>query len=331
MSYIVHQALALLCNVASGIGVVLANKAVFSTARFKYPVLLTALHYATNFILLVALARGGMMKWRSADGASSAIHGTTLVWALHNALSNLSLSRNSVGLYQISKIMVTPLICTIEFVLYGKLPPQRQALALLGACVGVALATVSDVQVTMLGASTAMASACASATLKVLQQDVLQRLRWSSLELMYRTWGAQLVLLLVGLPLLEPSWMQATGYAWTAGGAAVVSLSCLAAFALNVSSLVAIKLTSAIAIVLLGQTKTVLTLLGGVLLFDAAPSPRMVAGATLAVVSIAAYTYEGVQRPSDGRSDRGGSAGGHDGTALEATADATSEIEPLRR
>ena len=103
--YVVQQALALLCNVASGIGVVLANKAVFTTARFKYPVLLTVLHYATNFLLLMALAQLGVVSWRSSEGASSsAIHGTTLVWALHNALSNLSLSRNSVGLYQISKI-----------------------------------------------------------------------------------------------------------------------------------------------------------------------------------------------------------------------------------
>ena len=73
----------------------------------------------------------------------------------------------------------------------------------MGACAGVALATVSDVTFELRGALAAAASACASATLKVLQQDVLQRRGWSSLELMRRTWGPQLVLLLVCMPLLD--------------------------------------------------------------------------------------------------------------------------------
>ena len=154
---VAQQVAVLLSNVASGIGVVFANKAVFTTAQFRFPVMLTAIHYAVNLVLLVILAAAGFVRWRTAASAER-IHLVTAVWALHNGMSNLSLARNSVGLYQISKILVTPLICALERCLYNKVPPPRQAVALVGACAGVFLATVSDVQFTAVGAATALAS-----------------------------------------------------------------------------------------------------------------------------------------------------------------------------
>ena len=322
---LVLQAVALLSNVISGIGVVLANKAVFTTAYFTFPVVLTALHYAVNLGMLLVLAWAGVVKPRSAASMNS-IRVTTLVWALHNALSNLSLSKNSVGLYQISKLLVTPLICVLERVVYGRTLPASQALALLGACVGVACATISDVQMTLPGAATALASACASAVLKVLQQEVLQRLGWTSLELMYQTWGPQLVLLLLSIPVLDPSSLTALqGYEWTSLRVSLLLLSALAAFALNISSLTTIQMTSALAIVLLGQAKTMLTMLGGFVFFDAAPPTRLLTGAALAIISIAAYTYISITSPRaiSKASDEQGDA---EGEPLQASA----EKEPLQ-
>ena len=113
MSALVAQAGSLALNLVSGVGVVLANKLVFTTARFSSTAL-TACHYATNFLLLLCLdvvrpsaesRRGG-----GAEPLDRQLMFLTAVWAFHNALSNLSLSRNSVGLYQVSKILVTPLI-----------------------------------------------------------------------------------------------------------------------------------------------------------------------------------------------------------------------------
>ena len=287
---LLFQAGALCLNLVSGIGVVLANKLAFTSAAFPFPTVLTALHYLTNWMLLLLLAI--LSPSTSSSGSfDRQLVATTGVWALHNALSNLSLSRNSVGLYQISKILVTPLIVMIEFALYSKLPPPQLAIPLIGACAGVALATVSDVTFDARGALAACASACASATLKVLQQDVLQRRGWSSLELMRRTWGPQLLLLLLCMPLFDAHLDRLIEYELTYSRAATLLLSCAAGFALNVSSLVAIKLTSAVAIVLLSQGKTVATMLGGYLFFDANPAPVSLLGAATAIVSIGAYSY----------------------------------------
>ncbi|EOD16662.1 hypothetical protein EMIHUDRAFT_370254 [Emiliania huxleyi CCMP1516] len=295
MSALVAQAGSLALNLVSGVGVVLANKLVFTTARFSFPTALTACHYATNFLLLLCLdvvrpsaesRRGG-----GAEPLDRQLMFLTAVWAFHNALSNLSLSRNSVGLYQVSKILVTPLIVALEYAVYRRLPHARLALPLLGACLGVALATVSDVSFEVRGALTAAASACASALLKVLQQDVLQRRDWSSLELMRRTWGPQTLLLVLSVPLLDARADRLPQYEPTAERVGILLLSCAAAFALNVSALYAIKLTSAIAIVLLSQGKTAVTLLGGYLFFDGQPNVRQLGGATIAVLSLGTYSY----------------------------------------
>ena len=192
---------ALSFNFASSLGVVFANKAVFKAASFTYPTALTALHYAFNYaVVLGLLARGDFKAHAVAADERWLVLLTTAVWAAHNGLSNVSLSKNSVGLYQIFKIAVTPLICLLEFACYGKRVTGLRACALAGACCGVAMATVSDVQFSQLGAAAALASACMSAVLKVLQTHLLQRRGWSSLQLMHRTWLPQLLLLLLCVP-----------------------------------------------------------------------------------------------------------------------------------
>ena len=92
---------ALAFNFASSLGVVFANKAVFKAASFTYPTALTALHYAFNYaVVLGLLARGDFKAHAVAADERWLVLLTTAVWAAHNGLSNLSLSKNSVGLYQ---------------------------------------------------------------------------------------------------------------------------------------------------------------------------------------------------------------------------------------
>lgn len=101
---VVVGAASLAANVAAGIGVVLANKAVFTSAKFVFPVALTAFHYVVNYLLLMVLDARGVVQWRADLGDDRwRVRCMTAVWALHNGLSNLSLQRNSVGLYQVAQ------------------------------------------------------------------------------------------------------------------------------------------------------------------------------------------------------------------------------------
>ena len=293
----------LAANLASGIGVVLANKWVFTTAHFQYPTALTALHYVSNTAIVLVIFRPAPQPEKT-DPHRRSIQILTVVWALHNALSNISLNANSVGLYQISKILVTPMIVLIQYVMHSEVPHRLMGCALVGACAGVAIATINDVSFELQGATIAVVSCSCSSVLKVMQQDALQRRGVSSLELMHKTWAAQTFILLLSTPLLDPNVIALLHYHFTTKRIALLALSCLASFALNVSSLSAIKFTNALALVLLGQGKTAMTIVLGWLFFDRQPTPMQCAGSVLAMFSLGVYTYGSLvlPRPKDASS-----------------------------
>ena len=60
---------------------------------------------------------------------------------------NLSLQLNSVGFYQLSKILIAPAIILIEAVWFKKVPTRMELAAVALLCIGVTLATVSDSEV----------------------------------------------------------------------------------------------------------------------------------------------------------------------------------------
>eukprot|EP00976_Prorocentrum_cordatum_P041503 842075-Prorocentrum_minimum.AAC.4 len=90
-----------------------------------------------------------------------------VVWSLANVVSNSSLEKNSIGFYQMMKILVTPLVVVIEWLLYGKTISLQRSLALLVTSAGVALATVSDVQFNWSGACTSLVAVILGAMHKV--------------------------------------------------------------------------------------------------------------------------------------------------------------------
>ena len=60
---------------------------------------------------------------------------------------NLSLQMNTVGFYQLSKILIAPAIIIIEAIWFKRTPTRMELSAVTLLCVGVTLATVADLEV----------------------------------------------------------------------------------------------------------------------------------------------------------------------------------------
>lgn len=58
--------------------------------------------------------------------------------------NNLSLQYNSVGFYQLMKVLTTPVVVVLQNAMYGVDLPLNLKLSLVPVCIGVAMATVSD-------------------------------------------------------------------------------------------------------------------------------------------------------------------------------------------
>jgi len=181
------QALALAFNFVSTLATVMANK--YALKVFNYPATLTVLHYMATFVAVRSMRVAGLF---SARGVAATERRTfvalVIAWAVCNALSNASLGANSVGFYQLVKVLTTPIIACIDTVL-GKPMTTAQALALGFACCGIAFATVSDVQCNLRGSLLALASVLTGIVQKVLNEHMQQRSGFSTLQLMDGTRG----------------------------------------------------------------------------------------------------------------------------------------------
>lgn len=73
-------------------------------------------------------------------------------------LSNLSLANNPVGFYQLSKILTTPTVVLINFLLFQKQIASDKLLAVLTTCIGVAMVSVESFRSNLFGTVVACAA-----------------------------------------------------------------------------------------------------------------------------------------------------------------------------
>eukprot|EP00667_Euglena_gracilis_P030904 EG_transcript_43593 len=104
-------------NVAASLGCILLNKAVFATLRWPHGAALTAAHFYATFVGLLLCAAGGLFEVRRLPVRR--VLGLSVSFAVFIVTMNLSLRHNSVGFYQVSKVIDTPFVYLIQSLVYG--------------------------------------------------------------------------------------------------------------------------------------------------------------------------------------------------------------------
>ena len=282
------QATALAFNLGSALATIIANKHVLTL--LPYPAALTALHYVcscvatTSLLVLGVFTRGTVMPEHRRSFWTLVV-----AWAVCNALSNASLGANSVGFYQLMKVLTTPAVVVVDRLWHGKGITLGRATILGLACCGIAGATVYDVQLNLRGSLLALASVATGLVQKTFNEHMQQRGGLSSLQLMHAAFPWMAIIGLGLVPLLDPPGVFSV--APTPMLLLLLGCSCVAAVCINFSTTLVLGVTSALALVLLGQLKTCGTLLAGILVFDAPPNAKVAAGSATAIGCIAWYTF----------------------------------------
>ena len=284
------QALVLLFNFSSALLTIIVNK--YALAVFPHPAALTALHYLISSAFVASLRSAQTFERATvAPRHRAAYLALICIWALCNSLSNASLEANSVGFYSLLKVLVVPIVALLDYLVYAKALPFGKAALLVTACCGVAVATVSDVQLNARGATLAVFSVLSGVGQKMLNEHLQQRGGLSTLQLMDLCFPAMTVLAVLTVPLMDKPGVLARVRSLSASEAGLVALSSAVAVSINYSTTLVLGVTNALALVLLGQLKTCAVLLAGYLLFDAAPNSRVLGGATTAMSSLCAYAW----------------------------------------
>ncbi|WOL19430.1 hypothetical protein Cni_G28228 [Canna indica] len=282
---------ALTFNFFVAVGIILVNKVVMGKVGFNFPIALSLIHYVTSWFLMAAFKALSLLPASPPSKTTpfSSLFVLGAVMAFATGLANISLQYNSVGFYQMAKIAVTPTIVFAEFMFFSKKVCLQKVISLAFASVGVAIATVTDLEFNFFGACVALAWIVPSATNKILWSNLQQTGNWTALALMWKTSPITIFFFMVLMPLLDPPGVLS--FNWNGNNVAAIIVSALFGFLLQWSGALALGATSATSHVVSGQFKTCVIMLGGFLLFNSDPGIVSICGAVVALCGMSFYTY----------------------------------------
>ncbi|KAL3819578.1 hypothetical protein ACJIZ3_005483 [Penstemon smallii] len=283
--------IALTFNFLVSVSIILMNKLVLVNVGFNYPIFLTFIHYVVSWLIMAILKAFSIISLSSPPKSTNffSLLSLGIVMSLSTGLANVSLKYNSVGFYQMAKIAVTPAIVLAEFILFRKRISTQKVLALTVVSVGVAVATVTDLQFHFFGACVAVAWIVPSAVNKILWSNLQQQDNWTALALMWKTTPITLFFLVMLMPSLDPPGVLS--FDWSFNNCATIGGSAVLGFLLQWSGALALGETSATTHVVLGQFKTCVILLGGFLIFGSNPGQTSILGAATALAGMSFYTF----------------------------------------
>jgi solute carrier family 35 protein E3 len=270
-------------NVSSALLIIPANKWLFRQYKFRWVILLSFVHYLSTFLLslLIVAVRQRRAGSESVPDNAKAVPAAASFrqYALPGMLgvgviaaSNMSLASNSLSIYQLCKMGVTPGTVLAAFLMYGRKSSVSELCSIALMSVGLALAVGvrADLQLTgMVYAVTGVACVC----VQVVMLGELQRANPSHTpeQISLAMIPPQLVFLLTLAVSTEPCfpWQENSvfSYAWTREAAFFCAATTALAVTLKLSGLWVLGVFNAVTTTLLGYFKTVVVLLIGILLF----------------------------------------------------------------
>ncbi|XP_069485820.1 solute carrier family 35 member E3 isoform X2 [Ambystoma mexicanum] len=253
----------LLVNLLSSTCIVFLNKWLY--VRHGFPNLsLTLLHFVLTALGLCACRQAGLFCPKSL--APRRVLGLALSFCGFVVFTNLSLQSNSIGTYQLAKAMTTPVIIVIQRVWYRKVFSTR-------------------IQLTLWVGS---------------KQHELQV---NSMQLLYYQAPMSSLMLMGVVPFFEPVIGEGGILGpWSLDAWALVLLSGVIAFLVNLSIYWIIGTTSPVTYNMFGHFKFCITLLGGYILFQDPLSVNQGLGIICTLFGILAYTHFKLKEQEESKS-----------------------------
>nr|CAD7460686.1 unnamed protein product [Timema tahoe] len=277
----------LVLNTISSIVLVLLNKWVYVYVGFPN-ITLTFLHFVTTFLGLYFCQKCNVFQVKIVPIRDMVPLAFTFCGFV--VFTNLSLETNTVGTYQVAKVMTTPCVILLQMLFYGKKFAIGVKLTLIPITVGVILNFYYDIQFSILGTLYATLGVLVTSLYQVWVSQKQHDLQMNSMQLLYYQAPLSAAILLFLIPFLEP--VQSTiHHVWSIHSISLVVASCATAFFVNLSIYWIIGNTSPLTYNMVGHMKFCLTVLGGVLLFHDPFHVNQVVGIVCTIVGVTMYAH----------------------------------------
>lgn len=282
---------ALTLSVVSSVSIVICNKALMSTLHFIFATTLTSWHLLVTFCSLHLALRLKFFEHKPIE--SQTVIGFGILNGISIGLLNLSLGFNSVGFYQMTKLAIIPCTVLLETLFLSKNFSQSIKLSLTVLLLGVGIATVTDLQLNVLGSILSLLAVVTTCIAQIMTNTIQKKFKVSSTQLLYQSCPYQAMTLLVSGPFLDRFLTQQNVFSFNYTPKLVffIVLSCLISVSVNFSTFLVIGKTSPVTYQVLGHLKTCLVLAFGYVLLSNPFSWRNIFGIAVALVGMVLYSY----------------------------------------
>lgn len=274
-------------NILSVVGVVIMNKYITEVDGYNFMVFLSFLHFAFTSIGCRVMMMGGFFTWTPAP--FSGVLPVAIGSLLSVAFMNLNLSHNSVGFYQLSKLLCIPVTLWVQYVAYNTTVSRSVQFTLIPITFGVGYATVYDIEIRFVGFIFAGCAILATAVAQIFTNVYQKSLDCNALQLLHHTSPLIACGMLIMCPFFDDV-KALVNYEYHIGGVIRICVSCFFALGVNVSNYLVLGKTSPLTYQVLGHLKTILILVLGFLFFNKTVDMRNVLGIIIAMVGVIAYT-----------------------------------------
>lgn len=279
----------LFLNAASSVGIVATNKMVFKNFDFAYGTFLTFLHFVATFVGLEVCRWFGVFEYKPLKIMSVLPLCTSFCGFV--VLTNLSLQYNSIGFYQIMKVMTTPLIIIIETLFFGETYGMRIKGSLGIICVGVIIATASDTDANFVGTVFALSALLITSMYQIWVKTKQKELECNSWQLLYYQAPLSALMLIPIVPIFDKTADMYERGLPDIEVLLTIGLTCCLAFLVNLSTFLVIGQTSPVTYNVLGHFKLTVILTLGFVFFGSPLDPKVITGAILTLTGVFWYTH----------------------------------------
>ncbi|BAT11326.1 Os10g0479700, partial [Oryza sativa Japonica Group] len=202
---------------------------------------------------------------------------------------------------QMTKLAIIPFTMLLETIFLSKKFSRSIKISLMVLLLGVGIASVTDLQLNLLGSIIAVLTIAATCVSQILTNQIQRRLKVSSTQLLYQSSPYQSAVLLVTGPFVDKLLTNRDVFAftYTFQVVAFIVLSCSIAVCVNFSTFLVIGTTSPVTYQVLGHLKTCLILSFGYVLLRDPFTFRNVAGILVAIFGMGLYSFFSVSESRD--------------------------------
>merc|ERR1711916_318044 len=180
---VVTSTMFVLWNMCSSVGLILVNKWLLDSIHLSCILLLASVHLTSSWVAVFVMMQSGYEVYKPMPTSSAVLLACTFFFTV--AFFNWSLMLNSVGTYQLFKLLVTPLTAALQYVVFGKATSRPTMAALAIICVSVAFVSVSDVSMTLAGLACAVIAVASSSFNSLWTKSIPTDLGLSAYQLNY--------------------------------------------------------------------------------------------------------------------------------------------------